>query len=77
MKYACTYLREWEQELFEKSDRLPTHYWRYVDDVWGLWELSVSFEKNSVWINPSFILILTSKNSICCEEKRNSVLICG
>jgi hypothetical protein len=24
--------------LFEKSDRLPTHYWRYVDDVWGLWE---------------------------------------
>jgi hypothetical protein len=38
MKYACTYLREWEQELFEKSDRLPTHYWRYVDDVWGLWE---------------------------------------
>jgi hypothetical protein len=22
----------------EKSDRLPTHYWRYVDDVWGLWE---------------------------------------
>ena len=19
-------------------DRLPTHYWRYVDDVWGLWE---------------------------------------
>ena len=38
MNYACTYLGEWEQELFEKSDRLPTHYWRYVDDVWGLWE---------------------------------------
>jgi hypothetical protein len=39
--------------------------------------LCVSFEKRSVWINPSFILILTSKNSICCEEKRNSVLIRG
>jgi hypothetical protein len=38
MNYACTYLGEWEQELFEKSDPLPTHYWRYVDDVWGLWE---------------------------------------
>jgi hypothetical protein len=43
MNYACTYLGEWEQELFEKSDRL----------------------------------ILTSKNSICCEEKRNSVLMRG
>ena len=31
MNYACTYLGGWEQELFEKSDRLPTHYWRYVD----------------------------------------------
>ena len=38
MNYACTYLGEWEQELFEKSNRLPTHYWRYVDDAWGLWE---------------------------------------
>jgi hypothetical protein len=65
MNYACTYLGEWEQELFAKSDRLPTHYWRYVDDVWA------------VWINPSFILILTSKNSICFEEKRNSVLMRG
>ena len=33
-----TYLGEWEQELFGKSDRLPTHYWRYADDAWGLWE---------------------------------------
>jgi hypothetical protein len=35
MNYACTYLGEWEQELFDKSDRLPTHYWRYVDDAYG------------------------------------------
>jgi hypothetical protein len=35
--------------------------------------LSVSFEKRSVWINPSFILILTSKNSICYEEKRTEI----
>ena len=41
MNYACTYLGEWEQELCGKSDRLPTHYWRYVDDVWGLWELGL------------------------------------
>jgi hypothetical protein len=37
----------------------------------------LNFEKRSVWINPFFILILTSKNSICCEEKRNSVLMRG
>jgi predicted GNAT family acetyltransferase len=36
--HAYTYLGEWEQELFVKSDRLPTHYWRYADDAWGLWE---------------------------------------
>jgi hypothetical protein len=36
MNYACTYLGEWEQEFFEKSGRLRTHYWRYVVDVWGL-----------------------------------------
>jgi hypothetical protein len=28
MNYACTYLGEWEQELFEKSDRLPT--WKEI-----------------------------------------------
>lgn len=35
--YACTYLGNWEQELYSKSKYLPSHYWRYVDDIWGLW----------------------------------------
>ena len=38
MNYACTYLGEWEKELFQNSKYLPTQYWRYVDDVWGIWE---------------------------------------
>jgi hypothetical protein len=50
MNYACTYLGEWEQELFEKSDRLPTHYWRYVDDVWGLWEHGLEKQRDIVYI---------------------------
>jgi hypothetical protein len=37
MNYACTYLGEWERELFQHSDQHPLSYWRYVDDVWGLW----------------------------------------
>jgi hypothetical protein len=35
MNYACTYLGNWEQELYSKSRYLPSHYWRYVDDIWG------------------------------------------
>jgi hypothetical protein len=27
----------WEQELYSKSKYLPSHYWRYVDDIWGIW----------------------------------------
>jgi len=36
MNYACTYLGNWEQELYSKSKYLPSHYWRYVDDIHGL-----------------------------------------
>jgi hypothetical protein len=58
LNYACTYLGEWEQELFEKSDRLPTHYWRYVDDVWGLWEHGLDklqeFHKLANSLHPRF-----------------------
>ena len=28
---------ECERELFQHSDQHPLSYWRYVDDVWGLW----------------------------------------
>ena len=38
MNYASTYLGEWEMELFKNSQFLPAEYWRYVDDVWGIWE---------------------------------------
>ena len=37
MNYACIYFGNWEQELCSKSKYLPSHYWRYVDDIWGLW----------------------------------------
>ena len=37
MNYASTYLGKWEQQLFEQADIQPLSYFRYVDDIWGLW----------------------------------------
>jgi hypothetical protein len=31
-------LGDWEKELLQKSEYLPAQYWRYVDDIWGIWE---------------------------------------
>ncbi|KAK3108921.1 hypothetical protein FSP39_018704 [Pinctada imbricata] len=28
---------EWEKELFSKSEKLPSSYYRYMDDIWGIW----------------------------------------
>lgn len=37
---ACAniYMVHWEQTPFPKRSRLPTHYFRYLDDIWGKWE---------------------------------------
>ena len=37
MNYASTYMGSWEKELLEKSAKKPLAYFRFVDDVWGLW----------------------------------------
>ena len=37
MNYASTYLGEWEKQLLQQARNLPYSYYRYVDDVWGLW----------------------------------------
>ncbi|CAG2246908.1 unnamed protein product [Mytilus edulis] len=41
MNYACTYLGQWEENLFQNSNLQPFSYWRYVDDIWGIWEHAV------------------------------------
>ena len=35
MNYASAYMGEWEKNLLSKTD--PQAYFRYVDDVWGIW----------------------------------------
>lgn len=37
MNYASTYLGKWETELLETCEIRPLSYFRYVDDIWGLW----------------------------------------
>ncbi|CAC5385529.1 unnamed protein product [Mytilus coruscus] len=36
--YACTYFGQWEENLFQNSNLQPFSYWRYVDDIWRIWE---------------------------------------
>lgn len=35
--YASTYMGKWESELFQQSELKPLSYFRYADDIWGLW----------------------------------------
>jgi hypothetical protein len=37
MNYASVYLGSWEKTLFENSKTKPMTYFRFVDDVRGLW----------------------------------------
>lgn len=35
--YANIYMAEWEETAFLKWDKLPQKYYRYLDDIWGVW----------------------------------------
>lgn len=35
--YADIYMADWEETVFEKCTHKPTHYFRYLDDIWGTW----------------------------------------
>lgn len=36
--YANIYMVDWEESVFLKCKSRPSHYWRYLDDIWGIWE---------------------------------------
>jgi len=62
MNYASTYLGAWEEELFKRSYRKPLVYFRFVDDVWGLWthgeDALLDFHTKGNQINPRIKLEL-------------------
>ena len=37
MNYACTYMGSSEDTLFNHCSNRPLQFWRYVDDIWGIW----------------------------------------
>ena len=44
--YACTFMGWWEQQLLETSQHKPFIFYRYVDDIVGIWQYGEeSFKK--------------------------------
>lgn len=35
--YANIYMAHWEETVFRKCPKLPSNYFRYLDDIWGTW----------------------------------------
>jgi len=62
MNYASTYMGAWEEKLFRQSEKQPLAYFRFVDDVWGLWthgiEALKTFHAQGNEINPRIKLEL-------------------
>lgn len=36
--YANIFMANWEESVFAKCEHKPSHYFRYLDDIWGIWE---------------------------------------
>ena len=39
--YADIFMASWETTALEKCRLKPSHYYRYLDDIWGVWSYSV------------------------------------
>jgi len=35
--YANIYMADWEHSVLEKCPKKPLYYYRYLDDIWGVW----------------------------------------
>lgn len=40
--YANIFMAEWETSALQACDKKPLHYYRYLDDIWGVWAHSKS-----------------------------------
>lgn len=48
--YANIYMAQWEETVFPKCTGLPYCYYRYIDDVWGVWQYSHQDFQNFIQI---------------------------
>ena len=55
--YACTYMGQWEEKLLENSTLKPIIFFRFIDDIFGLWqhgrEELIRFQKWANGIHPN------------------------
>ena len=35
--FACTYMGAWENELLTRANFRPLKWYRFIDDIWGIW----------------------------------------
>ena len=35
--FACTYMGAWEKELLGRATHKPLKWFRFIDDIWGIW----------------------------------------
>ena len=38
--YANIYMAQWEETVFPKCEKVPLSYFRFLDDIWGVWDRS-------------------------------------
>ena len=38
--YANIFMADWEEKALAKCPKKPLHYYRYLDDIWGIWTYS-------------------------------------
>ena len=47
--YACTYMGKWEEEVqnkaMEEMGKKPKMWYRFVDDIWGVWQGQEEFQR--------------------------------
>ena len=65
--YACTYMGAWETELLSKSFLKPLKWFRFIDDIWGIWvhgeDTLRDFHTLANQIHPSIKVDLRSSSS--------------
>lgn len=50
--YANLFMAAWEESALESCQKKPLHYFRYLDDIWGIWDHSKEeFEQFIITLN--------------------------
>lgn len=65
--HANIFMAAWEKQLLQKVQKQPEQYYRYLDDIWGVWTHSMDFSaflQTANNINPS----ITVKVEIHAED---------